>query len=93
MTTRIGHHEFDHASCDGAADVLYLRKGERREAASTYGTPEGHAVRLDASGAVIGMTIVSARWLLERDDKLVVTVPERVESSAAELELALTASS
>lgn len=89
MTIRIGNHEFDHVSYDDDADVLYLRRGERRQAASTFGTPEGHAVRLDETGEVIGITLVNARWLIERDGRLVVTVPERIESSADEIAPAL----
>ncbi len=89
MTVRIGSHEFDHASYDAEQDVLYLRRGARRQATSTFGTPEGHAVRLDEGGEVIGMTLVSARWLLERDGRLIVTVPERIESTAEDLAPAL----
>lgn len=92
MTVRIGRHEFDHASYDEDADVLYLRRGRERKAATTFGTPEGHAVRLDEDGDVIGMTLVNARWLIERDGHLVVTVPERIESSAEDLAPALEAS-
>lgn len=89
MTVRIGHHEFDHVNYDEDADVLYLRRGPERNAASTFGTPEGHAVRLDDRGEVIGMTLVNARWLIERDGVLTVTVPERIESTAEDLAPAL----
>jgi uncharacterized protein YuzE len=85
MTVRIGHHEFDHANYDEGGDVLYLRRGPHRSAATTFGTPEGHAVRLDESGDVIGMTLVNARWVIERDGALIVTVPERIESTAEDL--------
>jgi uncharacterized protein YuzE len=91
MTVRIGEHEFDHASYDEEADVLYLRQGSDRAAATTFGTPEGHAVRLDEHGEVIGITLVNARWVIERDGVLVVTVPERIESTAEDLEPALQA--
>lgn len=85
MTVRIGAHDFDHATYDDVGDVLYLRAGDTREAAETFGTPEGHAVRFDATGAVIGMTIVNAKWLVERDGKLAITLPERIETTASEL--------
>lgn len=91
--TRIGSHEFDHERYDADGDVLYLSVGPPRSAASTFATPEGHAVRLDPDGTVIGLTIVNAKWLLDRDGKLVVTIPERVESSPSELEEALASSS
>lgn len=87
----VGPYEFDHAAYDADGDVLYLRRGRRRAAADTFGTPEGHAVRLDADGEVIGITIVNAKWLLERDGKLTITVPSRIETSAEEVAQALAA--
>jgi uncharacterized protein YuzE len=71
--------------------VLYLRPGERQAAADTVGTPEGHPVRLDADGQVIGITIVNAKWLLERDGRLSITVPSRIEANADEISQALAA--
>ena len=85
MTITIGPYRFDHATYDGRGDVLYLRRGDSRPAADTYGTPEGHAVRFDDDGQVIGLTIVNAKWLIERDGKLVITIPNRIETSAADL--------
>lgn len=82
-------HDFDQVTYDDVGDVLYLRAGDTREAAETFATPEGHAVRFDAAGAVIGMTIINAKWLLERDGKLAITLPERIETSASELVAAL----
>lgn len=90
--TRIGNHEFDRERYDTDGDVLYLSRGPERAAASTFATPEGHAVRLDEEGGVIGLTIVNAKWLLDRDGKLVVTIPERVESPRSDVEPALTGS-
>ena len=87
--TRIGNHEFDRERYDADGDVLYLSRGLEQSADSTFATPEGHAVRLDAAGEVIGLTIVNAKWLLDRDGKLIVTIPERVESPRAEVEPAL----
>ena len=89
MTVHVGPYEFDHVSYDSDGDVLYLRRGERRQAAETFGTPEGHAVRLDENGAVIGITIVNAKWLLERDGKITVTVPSLIETNADDLAEAL----
>lgn len=67
MTITVGQYRFNHASYDVTGDVLYLRAGELRPAADTHGTPEGHAVRLDQQGNVIGITIVNAKWLIERE--------------------------
>ncbi len=89
MTIRVGNHEFDHVSYDAEADVLYLHHGEPVPAAETVGTPDGHAVKLDSAGEVIGLTIVNARWLAERDGHITITVPERIETSASELAPAL----
>ncbi len=87
--TKVGNHEFDGERYDSDGDVLYLTCGAEQAAASTFATPEGHAVRLDATGEVIGLTIVNAKWLLDRDGKLVVTIPERVELPRADLDQAL----
>ena len=38
---------------------------------------------------VVGLTVIGARAALDRDGRLVVTVPERVETSAADLAPAL----
>jgi uncharacterized protein YuzE len=92
MTVHVGPYEFDHVSYDGDGDVLYLRRGERQEAAETFSTPEGHAVRMDNDGEVIGITIVNAKWLVERDGKITVTVPSLIETNADDLAAALAAS-
>jgi uncharacterized protein YuzE len=86
VTIRLGHLEFDHVVYDEKADVLYLSVGEPRKAARQEATPEGHVVRYDGDGNVIGITLVNAKWLLERDGKIELTV--RVD--ADELAPALT---
>jgi uncharacterized protein YuzE len=90
MTVHVGPYEFDHVSYDNDGDVLYLRRGEQ-QAADTFGTPEGHAVGLDQEGEVIGITIVNAKWLLERDGKINVTVPSLIETNTDELAQAFAA--
>jgi len=80
MTVRIGSHAFDDVFFDRERDVLYMHKGRPTPAATTIPTPEGHAVMLDGSGAIIGITIVNARWLAERDGQIVITVPETASS-------------
>jgi uncharacterized protein YuzE len=91
MTVHVGPYEFDHVSYDSDGDVLYLRRGKQQSAAETFGTPEGHAVRLDDGGEVIGITIVNAKWLLERDGKINVTVPSLIETNTDDLAQALAA--
>ena len=90
MTVTIGNLTFDHASYDKKGDVLYLHVGKPREAADSDQTPEGHVVRLDEGGAVIGLTIVNARWLIDREGAITITMPEicRIEAKALEPALA-----
>lgn len=85
MSVQLGPHEFEYASYDSGADVLYLRSGRARPAKRTYATPEGHAVRYDENDQVIGITIVNAKLLSERDGTITVTVPDQIEASAEEL--------
>ena len=92
VTVKIGPYEFDHFAYDATGDVLYLRAGQSRPAADTFATPEGHAVRFDEDGNVIGITIVNAKWLLERDGKIGITVPEVIETSADDLAAVLRSS-
>lgn len=85
MTVHVGPYEFDQVSYDRDGDVLYLRRGERQEAAETFSTPEGHAVRMDENREVIGITIVNTKWLVERNDKVTVTVPSLIETNSDDL--------
>jgi uncharacterized protein YuzE len=89
MTVRIGPHEFDEVSYDEVGDVLYLGRSGAGPVAETDATPEGHAVQFDAKGEVVGLAVVNAKWLTERDGKLVITIPERIEALASELGPAL----
>lgn len=91
MKITIGKLTFDHASYDAVGDVLYLHIGEPRAAAESDETPEQHVVRLDQDGQVIGLTIINAKWLLDRDGAIAVTLPELQRIDAEELEPALRA--
>jgi uncharacterized protein YuzE len=66
---------FDHVSYYEQGDVLYLSVGPPRAAADSDETPEGHIVRYDPKGEVVGVTLVNAQWLLERDGELSITLP------------------
>ncbi len=81
----IGTHKFDHVTYDEIGDVLYLSKGAPSEALETHASPEGHAVRLGQSGEVVGLTLVNARWLVERDGAITITVPEQITAREEEL--------
>lgn len=97
MTVQMGSHEFDDVLYDAVGDVLYMHKGKPVAAAKTLASAEGHAVMLDEAGKIIGITVVNARWLAERDGRITVTIPEeaavsdRLETSAADLAPALAA--
>lgn len=67
MTVTIGHLTFDNATYDERGDILYLHVGERQAAADSEETPEGHVLRFDATGKIIGLTIINAKWLLAPD--------------------------
>lgn len=90
VNVHIGPLVFDHADYDAEGDVLYLHAGSPRKAEGEE-TPEGHLLRFEpGTEHIVGLTVVNARWLLDRDGRLIVTVPEKVEASAAELAPALT---
>jgi uncharacterized protein YuzE len=88
----IGPVVFDHADYDADSDVLYLHVGEPQEAEGEE-TPEGHLLRYaPGSQRIVGLTIVNAKWLLDRDGRLTVTIPEQIHTSADSLAPALVAS-
>ena len=80
MTFTIGSVTFDRVSYDRDADVLYLSVGDPAQAVDFDESAEGHALRYDADGRLVGLTIVGASELLDRDGAIVVTPPQlRVE--------------
>jgi uncharacterized protein YuzE len=89
MNVRIDGLVFDRANYDADGDVLYLARGESNQAADATLTPEGHGVRYDDEGQVVGVTIINARRLLERDGHLTITLPHEVHVGASELAGAL----
>lgn len=97
MIVRLGDLEFDHVVYDADRDVLYLSRGKPVSAAETLPSSEGHAIRLNDAGEIIGITVISAKWWAERDGRIVVSIPEShpalesLETSAAELAPALAA--
>ena len=75
MSVTIGGIEFDRVAYDREADVLYLHAGDPRAAVDFDESPEGHALRFDATGRLVGVTIVDARRLLEVEGAITVTMP------------------
>ena len=91
MNIRIGPLTFDHADYDAEGDVLYLHVGQPQPGEGEE-TPEGHVLRFaPGTQQIIGLTVINARHVLNRDGRLIVTVPETVEASAEDLAPALQA--
>lgn len=78
MSITVAGVTFDHIVYDDKGDVLYLHVGEPTSASSFDESPEGHALRFDAMSNLVGITIINAKWLVEKSEPFVITVPERV---------------
>jgi uncharacterized protein YuzE len=74
---RIGGIGFDNVTYDVDGDVLYLWCGQPRRPAYDDASSEGHYIQFGDDGAVIAITVVNARWILEQEGKITVTLPER----------------
>jgi uncharacterized protein YuzE len=91
VNIKIGPVTFDRADYDAENDVLYLHVGDPQEAEGEE-TPEGHVLRYaPGTQRIVGMTILGAKRILDRDGELLVTVPESVKASADDLAPALAA--
>jgi uncharacterized protein YuzE len=91
VNIRIGPVVFDHADYDAENDVLYLHVGEPGEAEGED-TPEGHILRFEpGTQRIVGLTVLGAQAILDRDGELRVTIPESVKASADDLAPALAA--
>ena len=91
MNITIGHTTFDRVAYDADADVLYLHVGDPATAVAFEESPEGHGLRDDAAGHVVGLTLVNVRWGGDRHQPLVVTIPERIAVDPGVLASAITA--
>ena len=70
VSIRIGSVAFDRADYDSEHDVLYLHVGEPQDGEGEE-TPEGHVIRFaPGTKLVVGLTVMSPRFLLERDGQL-----------------------
>lgn len=90
MNVTIADITFDRVEYDAEGDVLYLHVGDPSRAVDFDETPEGHAVRFDREGNVVGLTLVRPKRLLERDGELRVTLPVPSDVPAEQLAPALT---
>ena len=82
MTVNIEGIEFDNVTYDAPVDVLYLWCGKPRKPAYDDASPEGHYLQFGPDGALIAVTIVNARRILEREGKVTITIPERTLETA-----------
>ncbi len=76
-TVTLAGIEFDRVVYDRDADVLYLHVGDPSAAVDFDATPEGHHTRYGPDGSLIGVTIVNARWLVEHEGEIALTLPEQ----------------
>lgn len=91
VNIKIGLILFDHAEYDGEHDVLYLHVGEP-EGGEGEETPEGHVIRYaPGAGRIVGLTLLGPKRILDRDGRIVVTIPGPVEATADDLAPALAA--
>ena len=82
---------FDRVRHDAEADVLYLHAGDPSTAKDFDESPEGHHLRFDSEGRLVGITLVGVRRDLEAGHRVTVTVPEPVEVGEIELRRAIQA--
>lgn len=91
MSVTIANITFDRVKYDADADVLYLHVGDPSAAVDFDETPEGHALRFDAGGRLVGITLVRPKQLLGESGDLRITLPVPSDVPARELTPALTA--
>ena len=92
MTVTIANITFDRVRYDPEGDVLALHVGDPATAVDFDESPEGHALRFDSAGQLVGITIMNARWLLETDGKIELTLPpQHIDVDASTLGAALAA--
>jgi uncharacterized protein YuzE len=92
MSIEIADITYDQVRYDATGDVLYLHRGDSATAVDFDATPEGHHLRFDEHGDLVGVTILNARWLFEREGQITLTisgpdashlVPEQVRDAFA----------
>jgi uncharacterized protein YuzE len=91
MSVTIADITFDRVEYDSDADVLYLHVGDPSTAVDFDETPEGHALRFDTEGNLVGITLVRPKHLLDQSGGLRITLPVPSDVSARELTPALSA--
>ena len=93
MSIEIAGIIFDRVRYDTDGDVLYLPTATHRPRPNSTPPPRGHALRFDADGQLVGVTLLNARWLLDHDGeiKLTASMPEQMHLAAEQLQDVLVA--
>jgi YD repeat-containing protein len=89
VNVTVGKVVFDNVAYDREADVLYLHVGDPAAAVDFDESPEGHALRYDATDRLVGITIVNAKRLLDRDGRVTVTAGEPISVDRSALAAAI----
>ena len=79
MSVTVADIQFEHHVYDRRGDVVYLAvQGYDAGGipAGATSTPEGHGIEFDENGNVIALTLVNAKWLIDRDRELRITWPD-----------------
>jgi uncharacterized protein YuzE len=91
VSIHIGPYTFDQVRYDPEADVLYLSMGDPARAVDFDETPDGHALRFDNRGELVGLTIIDAqRRVREGGGDLVLDLPARANAEDLAHSFALT---
>lgn len=93
MSITIGPYTFPIADYDAEGDVLELRTVVPDGAVGFDSTDEGDGLRFDEDGHLVGITILDARWRVQHDGRVTITlpVPEQINVGADALHFVLLA--
>lgn len=84
MSVTVGPYTFQRVHYDADADVLYLATTDPPiEATDWDETPEGHALRFDADGNLVGLTIVGPKAIAAELGSVPISLPFRADLAAA----------
>ena len=88
MSVTIGHTTFNRLRYDARGDVLYMHVGEPSDAVDFHGASEGHGLGYDTHGRLVRLTLLNARWSLDRDSEVRITFPDGQVLTAGREDLA-----
>ena len=75
----LGPATFGRLAYDPGAGVIHLQVNAGAPDVHVERCPEGHQVRFDAQGNLVGLSLVGAKGLVERGEPAVITATERIE--------------